>query len=209
MNVLQVLPEFNAGGVEGTTLEIAQALTDNGHTAHVISAGGRMEDDLITLGGVLHKTDIGSKNIFTVPRRIRLIRAIIRKYKIDIIHARSRAPAWPAYFAAKSEKIPFITTYHGIYNGASVFKRFYNSIMTKGEHIIANSGFTKAHIIKTHGTEADRITVIHRGVKMNLFDPSKISKDDIIAQRNRWGIHIEDKIVLLPGRLSTNRAYGG
>ena len=72
MNVLQVVPELNAGGVEGTTLEIAQALTAKGHGAHVISAGGRMEADLIALGGVLHKADIGSKNIFTVFLRIRL-----------------------------------------------------------------------------------------------------------------------------------------
>jgi len=202
MNVLQVVPELNAGGVERTTLEMAQALTSKGHKAHVISLGGRMEDELMALGGILHKTNIGSKNIFTVMRRARLLRAIMRKYEIDIIHARSRAPAWPAFIAAKAEKVPFLTTYHGIYNGVSGPKRFYNSVMTKGARIIANSEFTKNHIIKTHGTPADKIMVVPRGVDMKNFDPKNISPQDVTAQRNRWRIAPDKKVILLPGRLT-------
>ena len=202
MNVLQVVPELNAGGVEGTTLEVAQALIARGHEAHVISAGGRMEEDLLRMGGRLHKTDIGSKNILTVFRRIRMLRAIIAKYKIDIVHARSRAPAWPAYHAARIEGVPFLTTYHGIYNGTSGLKKYYNSVMAKGVHIIANSEFTKAHIIKTHGTAPDKITAIPRGVDMVKFDPENVSEKDVLAQRNRWNIHAEQKIILLPGRLT-------
>ncbi len=202
MNVLQVVPELNAGGVEGTTLEIAQALIAEGHGAHVISAGGRMEDDLLRMGGILHKADIGSKNILTIFRRIRLLRAIIHEHKIDIVHARSRAPAWPAYHAARIEGVPFLTTYHGIYNSGSAIKTYYNSVMAKGEHIIANSEFTKAHIIKTHGTAAESITAISRGVDMERFDPANIPAKDILAQRNRWGVPAEQKVVLLPGRLT-------
>lgn len=202
MNVLQVVPELNAGGVEGTTLEVAQALITSGHSAHVVSAGGRMEDELLRMGGILHKTDIGSKNIFSIFRRIRLLRAIIHEHKIDIIHARSRAPAWPAYHAARIEGVPFLTTYHGIYNSSSALKTYYNSVMAKGEHIIANSEFTKAHIIKTHGTAADKITAIPRGVDMEKFDPSNLSAKEILAQRNRWGVPAKQKIILLPGRLT-------
>ena len=202
MNVLQVVPELNAGGVEGTTLEVAQALIAEGHTAHVVSAGGRMEDDFLSMGGRLHKVDIGSKNIFSVFRRIRLLRAIIYEHKIDIVHARSRAPAWPAYYAAKIEGVPFLTTYHGIYNSGSYLKTLYNSVMAKGVHIIANSEFTKAHIIKTHGTRAESITTIARGVDMEKFNPVLISEKDITAQRNRWGIATDKKIILLPGRLT-------
>ena len=202
MNVLQVVPELNAGGVEGTTLEVAQALITKGHAAHVVSAGGRMEDDLLRIGGVLHKTDIGSKNILTVFPRIRMLRAIIRRYKIDIVHARSRAPAWPAYHAARIEGVPFLTTYHGIYNSGSFLKTYYNSVMAKVDHIIANSEFTKAHIIKTHGTAADKITAIPRGVDMKKFDPANVSANDIAAQRNRWGVSPEQNVILLPGRLT-------
>ena len=202
MNVLQVVPELNAGGVEGTTLEVAQALIAEGHSAHVISAGGRMEDELIRMGGILHKTDIGSKNILTLFPRIRMLRAIIRRYKIDIVHARSRAPAWPAYHAARLESVPFLTTYHGIYNSGSALKTYYNSVMAKGAHIIANSEFTKAHVIKTHGKAAETITAIPRGVDMTKFNPDKVTAKDILAQRNRWGVSPEQKIILLPGRLT-------
>ena len=202
MNVLQVVPELNAGGVEGTTLEMAEALIAEKHGAHVISAGGRMEDELIRMGGVLHKADIGSKNLLSIFRRIRLLRAIIHEHKIDIVHARSRAPAWPAYHAARIEGVPFVTTYHGIYNSRSALKTYYNSVMARGAHIIANSEFTKAHIIKTHGTSPDIITAIPRGVDMEKFDPAIISAKDILAQRNRWGIHPDQRVILLPGRLT-------
>ena len=202
MNVLQIVPELNAGGVEATTLEIVQVLVQHDFKAHVLSAGGRMETKLLSLGGILHKSNIGSKNIFTILPRIRLIRAIIRKYDIDIVHARSRAPAWPALFAAKLEKRPFLTTYHGVYNGKSGIKRFYNSVMTKGAHIIANSEFTKNHIIKTHGTSSDKITVIPRGVDMARFDPGKISMLDIKNLKRDWGIESGEKTLLLPGRLT-------
>lgn len=202
MNVLQLVPELNAGGVEGTTLEVAQALTAKGHGAHIVSAGGRMESELLGMGAYLHKTDIGSKNIFSLFRRIRLLRAIIHEHKIDIVHARSRAPAWPAYYAARIEGVPFLTTYHGIYNSGSFLKTYYNSIMAKGVHIIANSEFTKAHIIKTHDIAEDKITAIARGVDMTRFDPVKINPSETLAQRNRWNISPEQKLILLPGRLT-------
>jgi len=202
MNVLQTVPELNAGGVEATTLEIAQALIAECHEAHVVSAGGRMEEALIHMGAISHIADIGSKNILTVPKRIKLLRAIINHCDIDIVHARSRAPAWPAYYAAKAERVPFVTTYHGIYNSGSALKTYYNSVMARGERIIANSEFTKAHIIKTHGTETDRITVIPRGVDMAHFDPRNLSAKDVTAQRNRWRIAPEQKLILLPGRLT-------
>ena len=202
MNVLQLVPELNAGGVEGTTLEVAQALIADGHNAHVVSAGGRMEDGLLRMGGILHKTDIGSKNLLTLFRRIRLLRALIHEHKIDIVHARSRAPAWPAYHAARIEGVPFLTTYHGIYNSGSALKTYYNSVMAKGAHIIANSEFTKAHIIKTHGTAAHKITVIARGVNMERFDPSLFTEKDKTAQRYHWRVASNKKLILLPGRLT-------
>ena len=202
MNVLQVVPELNAGGVEGTTIEIAQALREHGHGAHIVSAGGRMEAALGEIGAMLHRSDIGSKNILTIPHRINFLRHIIQQNQIDILHARSRAPAWPSYYAARSEAIPFVTTYHGIYNARSRLKRGYNSIMAKGEAIIANSDYTKAHITKTHKVAPERITTIHRGVDMARFDPAKISASAIAAQRQAWGVSEAAQLILLPGRLT-------
>ena len=202
MNVLQILPELNAGGVERTVLEAAEALIAAGHTAHVLSNGGRMVTDLMMMGGIHHQVDIGSKNIISVPWRIAGLRRLIAERKIDIVHARSRAPAWPALFAARAENVPFVTTYHGIYNAKSALKRGYNSVMAKGDVVIANSNFTSDHILREHGTDPDRIVVIPRGVDMDVFDPRKISAAAIKSRRAKWGVPAGGKLILLPGRLT-------
>jgi len=202
INVLQVLPELETGGVERTAVEITEALVAEGHGAHVLSKGGRLVPDIEALGGVHHSADIGSKNILSVPWRIAGIRRLIVEHKIDIVHARSRAPAWPAMFAARAEKIPFVTTYHGIYNAKSGLKRFYNSVMAKGDYVIANSDFTRVHIQKEHKIAPTKITVIPRGVDMARFDPAKISTADIVKLRQSWRAGAGQIVVLLPGRLT-------
>ncbi len=202
MNVLQLTPELNAGGVEGTTLEMAEALIKAGHGAHVVSAGGRMADDLTAMGAVLHPMDIGSKNILTYWRRVKALCALIKSHDIDIIHARSRAPAWPGLAAARKMNIPFIATYHGIYNAKSALKRRYNAVMTRGELTIANSNMTKDHIIREHGLDPARIIVIPRGVDMAKFDSAHIKPSDIASTRQAWGLMPGDYAVLLPGRLT-------
>jgi glycosyltransferase involved in cell wall biosynthesis len=202
MNILQVVPELNAGGVERTTVEIASALSANAHKAHVACEGGRMEDELASAGGILHRIKLASKNPLSLRKNTRALINLIKEHKIDLIHARSRAPAWAAKAAANAAGIPFITTYHGIYNSNSKLKRRYNAIMTKGEVVIANSNFTKNHIINEHGTDTDRILVIPRGVDMDVFDPAEVKRTDIKAMRDEWGISGKRKILLLPGRLT-------
>ena len=202
MNVLQILPELNAGGVERTTVEMVEALTGAGHGAHILSAGGRMVADIEALGGVHHTGKIGSKNILSVPWRIAGIRRLVVEHKIDLIHARSRAPAWPGMFAARAEKIPFVTTYHGIYKASGPLKRFYNSIMARGDAVIANSNFTRDYLIDQHGTDKKQITVIPRGVDMAQFDPTRIDRKSVNTLRENWGVDEEDIAVVLPGRLT-------
>jgi len=202
MNILQVVPELNAGGVERTTIEIAQALSVAGHTPHVASAGGRLENELRGAGGVLHRLNVGSKNPLSLRANTKALIKLIKAHDIDLVHARSRAPAWPARAAAKAANIPFITTYHGIYNANSRLKRRYNAIMAKGDMIIANSNFTKDHIIAEHATPPAQITVIPRGVDMKLFDPGMESKADIKAMRAKWGVSGQRPVLLLPGRLT-------
>jgi len=202
MNVLQILPDLNAGGVERTVLETVEVLVANGHGAHVLSNGGRLVPELQAMGGVHHTAAIGSKNIFTVPWRIAGVRRLIAEHKIDIVHARSRAPAWPAMFAARAEKVPFVTTYHGIYNAKSALKRGYNSVMAKGDIVIANSNFTCEHIIREHGTDPHKVVVIPRGVDMAIFDPDRITPMNALMRRIVWGVPGEAPLILLPGRLT-------
>ncbi len=202
MNVLQILPELNAGGVERTTVEIAEALIAKGHKAHIASAGGRMTHDLEALGACLHTLALNTKNpLQTIPLTKALIK-LIKTHKIDIVHARSRAPAWPAYRAACRTQTPFVTTYHGIYNAKTHLKRKYNAVMAKGDVVIANSAYTQTHILKEHKIDPDKIVIIPRGVDMNIFDPAKIDPKKIKTFRDEWGVGASEKVVLLPGRLT-------
>lgn len=202
MNVLQILPELNAGGVERTTLEVAEALLREGHTAHIASNGGRLARELKDRGAILHTLKVGSKNPLRLRQNTKALIDIIKTHKIDIAHARSRAPAWPAYTAARACQIPFVTTYHGIYNAQSSLKRRYNSIMARGDVIIANSEYTKAHILKEHRSEASQIVVIPRGVDLSEFDPEKITLEQTASFRAAWNVQPAQKVILLPGRLT-------
>ncbi len=191
MRVLQVLPELNAGGVERTTLEIAEALDQQGFIPHVCSAGGRMLDDLMKFNTRHHSVSIGSKNPLKLRANTKKLINIIKTEEIDIVHARSRAPAWPAHAAAQATGRPFVTTYHGIYNARSSAKRRYNAIMAKGDLIIANSQYTRDHIVKEHGVDPSITRVIPRGVDMAQFDPGVC-----------YNRKVDQKVLLLPARLT-------
>lgn len=201
-NVLQVLPALDAGGVERTTIEVAEALIEDGQGAFVVSGGGRLVQRLTRTGATHFTANIGSKCLLSYPWRVAALRKLIVLNKIDIIHARSRAPAWAAWRAALSEGIPFVTTYHGIYNEGFLGKRRYNSIMARGDRVIANSQFTAEHIKTTHKTPDARIRVIPRGVDMKVFDPEAVSPIRIEAVWKKWSVNPDDRVILLPARLT-------
>lgn len=202
MIVLLILPELQAGGVEQVIVELTDGLVSAGHGVHVLSSGGRLAETVTQLGGINHFAKIGSKNAFSIPWRIAIIRRLVAEHKIDLVHVHSRAPAWPALFAARAERVPLLATYHGVYNSNNGLKTFYNSVMTRGDHVIANSDYTRDHIIKTHGTDPDKVTTIVNGVDLNQFDPSLIEPNDIIAMRQNWGVTNEQMALLLPARLT-------
>ena len=201
-NVLQVLPELDAGGVERTAIEVADALRADGNGAYVVSGGGRLVQKLTKTGATHFTAKVGSKSLLGFPWRVAMLRRLIIENKIDIVHARSRAPAWAAWRAAIAEGVPFVTTYHGIYNEGFPGKRRYNSIMACGDLVIANSQFTADHIKATHNTPDDRIRVIPRGVDMALFDPEAVSAGRIETVWKKWHVNPDDRVILLPARLT-------
>lgn len=202
LTVLQVTPELNAGGVERTTLEIAEAISRAGGLALVASAGGRLEPDLKTAGGELIRIPAASKNPITVIANAFKLASIAKKRGVRIIHARSRAPAWSALLAARMAGVPFVTTYHGIYNAKSPVKTFYNSVMARGDAIIANSEFTREHVLAHHDVMPERVTAIPRGVDLDVFDPANISAEEIAALRTKWGVGPNQCVILVPARLT-------
>lgn len=204
LSVLQVTPELNAGGVERTTLEIAEAISRAGGLALIASAGGRLEPDLEASGGNLIKLPANSKNPITVAANVWRLMRIIKKHKVEIVHARSRAPAWSALIAARLSGVPFVTTFHGIYNARSSLKRFYNSVMARGDVVIANSEYTREHILEFYDAEREHIVAIPRGVDLGVFNADAVSADEVAATRAGWNVAPNDArcVLIAPARLT-------
>lgn len=205
LTILQIVPELATGGAERTTIEVAQAIVKAGGRALVWSAGGRLLHELEAVGATHFIGPAASKNpievFVTNPARLA---DLIKREKVDLIHARSRAPAWSALIAAGRTQRLFVTTYHGIYQAKSKLKRWYNSVMVRGDAIIANSNYTKTHIIEQHGTEARNITVIYRGVDVDAFHPSAVSSERSYKLAQTWQLATARQRVriILPARLT-------
>ena len=139
--VMQILPELVTGGVERGTVDVAGAVVEGGGRSVVVSAGGPMEHELNRVGAEHFTLPVNSKNPWIIRQNISRIADLARQEKVDIIHARSRAPAWSAWYAARRTGIHFVTTFHGTYGHGNWVKRWYNAIMTKGDLVIAISDF--------------------------------------------------------------------
>lgn len=200
--VLQVVPALVTGGVERGTVEIAAALVKAGWRAIVASSGGPMVHEIERAGAEHVTLPLASKNPLVIYRNITRLARLIESESVDIVHARSRAPAWSAYYAARRSGRPFVTTLHNIYGGGSGAKRLYNSVMAKGDRVIAISQFVADHAIATYGLDPARLTVIHRGVDLARFDPSAIHPSRLIALAKEWRIEDGAPVIMLPGRMT-------
>jgi len=200
--VMQVLPELVTGGVERGTIDVAHAIVEGGGRSIVVSAGGLMTHELQRLGVEHFELPIASKNPFVMQQNIQRLVLLAMQEQVDIIHARSRAPAWSAYYAARRTKKHFITTFHGTYNHGNWLKRRYNSVMTKGERVIAISDFIAGHIRKIYGVPSSNIRIIPRGIDLDKFDATKISQERRIKLANEWRLPDDMSIIMLPGRLT-------
>lgn len=201
--VLQVLPALESGGVEWVAVETAQAVAAAGWGSLVASSGGLMVRE-VTRGGAEHLTlPLATKNLMGLWANVSRLRKVIRERKVRLIHAHSRAPAWSAYFAARREGIPFVTSFHGAYGlGPMRLKRPYNRVMTKGDRVVAVSNFIADHIRRNYEVEDERLRVIHGGVDMSRFDPARVSAERMIQLSQKWRLPDGVPVILVPGRLT-------
>ncbi|MFC1672562.1 glycosyltransferase family 4 protein [Pseudomonadota bacterium] len=203
ITVLQVLPALGgSGGVERGTVEIAGCINQRGWRSLVASSGGEQVYKLQRAGADHFVLPLQSKNPFVMYANIARLERLIRDYKVDIVHARSRAPAWSAYFAAKRTGAAFITTFHGTYGAKGGLKRAYNAVMAKGERVIAISAFIAGHLKQLYGAAGDKIRVIHRGVDLDSFNQTKVSAERVVKLSTQWRLEDGHPVVMLPGRLT-------
>ena len=201
--ILQVIPALGSGGgVERGTVEIAEAIADAGGRALVVSVGGAQVHEIARAGGEHIELPLHSKNPVVIYKNILRLAALIERENVDLIHVRSRAPAWSALYAAKRTKRPLVTTFHGTYNARSFIKRAYNSVMTKGERVIAISAFIAEHVHRFYGVPASRLRIIHRGVDLYRFNPAKVSAERVVQLANEWRLTEGYPVIMLPGRLT-------
>ena len=200
--VLQVLPALVTGGAERGAIDVAAALHHAGGTPLVASAGGPMARELERWRIPHFTLPLDSKNPLTLWRNVDRLSRIIREHKVDIVHARSRAPAWSAYGAARRTGVPFMTTFHAPYNFSGKSKRFYNSVMARGDRVIAISEFIRDHILTNYRIDPDRIRVIHRGIDSNGFAPDRVSPERVIQLARAWRLPDGHQVIMLPGRLT-------
>jgi glycosyltransferase involved in cell wall biosynthesis len=207
LTILQVLPALMSGGVEREVLDIAEGLVKAGHKSFVASAGGRLVSTLYQHGSRHFDLPLDSKNPFVIIKNILRLRNLIKLHNIDIIHAQSRAPAWSAYYAAKLSKCHFVTTIHGAHGTKGFLKRFYNSIMTKGEKIIAVSEFIADYARNNYNFDHNKIEVIHCGTNINKFDYEQLDEKRMIELARSLRIPTDKPIIMLPGRLTRSKGH--
>ena len=205
LKVLQVIPKLGYGGAETGSFDIAHYLFENNCSSFLITNGGPLTKFINKKKVKYIRLPVNSKNPIIMLLNTILISVIVFFYNIDIIHARSRAPAWSCFLASKITRKKFVTTFHGTYNFKSKIKKFYNSVMLRSDLVIAGSNFIFSHIkenYKEYINNSKKFLVIFRGINIDYFDASTTFTEDEDKLFKSWNLEVEKKTILLPGRIT-------
>ncbi len=201
--VLQIIPHLGAGGAEQGCIDVAAELVRAGAKSIIVSNGGARIPEVLRAGSEHISLPVDSKNPYVMWRNTKRLKKIIEKNRVDIVHARSRAPAWSAYEACKNSLAHFMTTCHAPYNiHARKLKKFYNSSIARGERVIAISEYVANYLRENYALDDSKIRLIHRGIAPEKFHPSLVTPERMIKLSKSWRIPDGANVVLLPGRLT-------
>ena len=203
--VLQVIPKLGYGGAETGCYDLAHFLYEKDCKSFIITSGGHLLKYVKKNKVKVFRLPVHSKNIILMLFNTLIISLIVLIYNIDVVHARSRAPAWSCLWVCFLTRRKFVTTFHGTYNFSNRFKKFYNSVMVRSNLIIAGSNFVFNHIHENYGklvTSQKRLLVIFRGINTEYFDNSSITNEKVKKFRSAISFSSEKFKILLPGRLT-------
>tara|TARA_B100000214_G_scaffold261779_1_gene193348 strand:+ start:272 stop:1426 length:1155 start_codon:yes stop_codon:yes gene_type:complete len=205
LKVLQVIPKLGYGGAETGCYDLAHYLHEQGCKSYIATSGGELLEFINKKKVKLLRLPVHSKNPVIILLNSIILIFVILILNINVVHARSRAPAWSCLIATKITGRKFVTTFHGTYNFKSSIKKFYNSVMLKSHLIIAGSNFIFSHINDNYSKYLNpkkKFLVIFRGINTDYFNKKKIKETDEQKLIKKWNIDKEKKIFLLPGRLT-------
>jgi glycosyltransferase involved in cell wall biosynthesis len=205
--ILQVIPSMQSGGAEQSCIDVTAAIVRAGGLALVATSGGRWTAEIIRAGGKIIQMPLKSKNPFVMWRNAARLEEVIRQYRVNIVHARSRAPAWSAYWAAERTGASYMTTFHAAYKFDSRFKHKYNSVMVRGKRIIAISQFIAQHILDHYNVNPAKIRVIYRGTPMEKFHPNMIQPERLVKLAREWSVPDDKHLILMPSRLTRIKGH--
>ena len=210
LKVLQVIPKLGHGGAEIGCYDLAHYLYENDCSSYIVTSGGTLIKYINRKKVKLIRLPVQSKNPILILLNAIILTIIILILNINIVHARSRAPAWSCLIATKITGRKFVTTFHGTYNFKSNIKNFYNSVMLRSNLIIAGSNFIFSHINENYSKylkPEKKFLVIFRGINTDYYDPKKIKEKDEIQLISKWKIDKEKKVILLPARLTAWKGH--
>jgi len=205
--IAQILPALNTGGVERGVVEISRALVKNNFRSIVVSSGGYMVSQITRNGGIHYNLNIHTKNPFKWPKIRNQLKMILENENVDLIHFCSRTPAWIGMPLGNVLDIPIITSVHMRFRKTNIFKKYYNSILTKGNCIIAISKHIEVCVKNSFPNVSDKIKIIQRGVDLDLFNPSQINPARIIAQSKLLNLKDNLPVIIMAARPAMWKGY--
>jgi glycosyltransferase involved in cell wall biosynthesis len=207
MAVLIAVPTLDVGAADAGAVELVRILSGAGHRVTVVSRAGRLVADITAAGGEFVPLDVSSNNPIVMLRSALALSRLARERRCNVIHALGRAGAWSAFIAARARGIPFVTSWYKGFREQNFLKRWYNSIMARGDRVIASSEQIAQLINDRYGTAWDKIAVVPCGVDLNRFNPDSVTRERIEAMRTAWGVKRDTKVILITGRILRRKGH--
>jgi glycosyltransferase involved in cell wall biosynthesis len=207
LTVLIAVPTVESGAADEGAVELARMLSAAGHRAIIATSGGRLERDVTACGAELVRLNTASRNPLVMARNAFALKRLIVERRCSLVHALARAPAWSALAAARMTGVPLVTTWYNAFRDQNVFKRFYNSVMVRGERVIALSDQIADAIAEGHGVAAGRIVVASPYVDVATFDPAGVTADRVEAVRAAWGLGADTKAMIVVGYIQRRAGH--
>jgi glycosyltransferase involved in cell wall biosynthesis len=207
LTVLMVVPSLQAGAADVGALELVRILAAAGHRPIVVASGGRLVSEVTAAGGEFVAMKVASQNPAVMLRNAVALARLVRARRCDVIHAHGRAGGWSAWYAARVTGVPFLTSWYKGFREQNLFKHLYNSVMARGDRVIACSDQIADLVNDRYGTPWDRIAVIPSGVDVERFDPAGVAPARIEAVRRAWGIGPDLKVILVAGRMLRRKGH--